>query len=813
MNRILFFIALILPFSLLAQISDDQDDDVSSGRTILLPNGWKISPTGRSIQLGDLPLNLAVSSSGKYMAVTNNGVGAQMLQLIDTKNEKILCNTTIAKSWLGLKFSSDERYLYASGGNDNKILKYAINADTLTLEDSIVLGKKWPEKISPAGLEIDDAKHKLYAVTKGNNTLYVANLGDNTIEKKIKLSAEAFTCLLSGNKKQLFISLWGGAKILVFNTKTGVIEDSISVGRNPNDMCITENGKYLFVANSLDNSVSVIDVKKKKVIETLNAALYPDAPNGSTTNSVALSPDNHTLYIANADNNCLAVFDIKDIGHSSSKGFIPTGWYPTCVRTIDKKIFVSNGKGFSSAANPKGPQPVRKHEDTKYKQANKKNEQYIGSLLKGALSVIEMPDEKQLSDYSAQVYKNTPYSKDKEMEAAGEAGNPIPQKVGAPSPIKHVFYVIKENRTYDQVLGDMPKGNGDTSLVLFGKKITPNQHALAEQFVLLDNFYVDAEVSADGHNWSTAAYANDYVEKTWPTEYGGRGGMNDYYGTHPIAFPKDGFVWDYAIRKGVSFRDYGEFCDDDGTMHVASLKKYACLGYPGWKLSIKDQQREAIWEHDFDSLLARNEVPQLNILYLPDDHTSGLSKGAPTPFAHVADNELALGKLIEHLSQSGIWNESVVFVLEDDAQNGPDHVDAHRSIAFVAGAYVKRNFVDPSMYSTSGMLRTIELILGLPPMSQYDAAARPMWKCFQHTADVTPFKHMETTVNLDEKNVAVNELSRQSDHFDLANADRVPDKELNEVLWKSIKGLDKPIPAPKRSAFLALHQGKDKDDD
>jgi len=777
----------------------------------LLPNGWTITPAGHSIKLGDLPLNIAVSSSGKYLAVTNNGVGQQSVQLIDAKSEQILHTAVIRKGWLGLKFSADEKFLYASGGNDNWILKYQLQNDTLALLDSISLGKKWPEKISPAGIEIDDARQKMYVVTKNDNALYIIYLSGKEAVQKKSLNAEAYTCLLAPKSKILYISLWGGKKVLLYNTKTNEIEDSIAVGTNPNDLCFTKNGSYLFVANAVDNSVSVIDIDKRKVIETLNAALFPNAPNGSTTNSVALSKDNKTLYVANADNNYLAVFDVSEPGSSHSKGFIPVGWYPTCVRLIGHKIYVANGKGLTSLPNPKGPQPVRKNEETKYKKANNKNEQYIGALLKGAMSIIDEPDEKQLGKYSIQVYQNTPYKESSEQRAEGEDGNPIPMKVGAASPIKHVFYIIKENRTYDQVLGDMTKGNGDTSLVLFGKKITPNEHALADQFVLLDNFYVDAEVSADGHNWSMAAYANDYIEKTWPTEYGGRGGLNDYYGTKEIGFPRNGYLWDYALRNHIIFRDYGEFCNDDGKMPIERLLPYTCKDFPGWKLSIQDIHREEVWEKDFDSLVAISKVPQLSILYLPNDHTSGLSKGAPTPFAQVADNDLALGRMIEHLSHSKAWAESVVFVLEDDAQNGPDHVDAHRSIAFVAGPYVKRNYVDHTMYSTSGMLRTIELILGIRPMSQYDAGATPMWRSFSSKPDNIPYTHIDEEVSLEDKNVSLNILSEQSDAFDLSEADKAPDLELNEVLWKSIKGLDKVQPSPQRAAFLTLHTTKDKD--
>jgi len=784
----------------------------AQNKKTLLPNGWSLTPAGKMIKLGDLPLNMAVSNDGRYIAVTNNGVSKQTIQLIDSKSFSVLCTTEIAKSWLGLKFSADGRYLYASGGNDNQVIKYAVKNGKLKKDSGIILGKKWPEKISPAGLEINDITKKLYVVTKEDNALYVADLVTNQVTKRVPLGAEAYTCLLAPDRKTLYISLWGGSKLLLFDTKQEIITDSITTGRNPNDICITKDGRYIFVANSIDNTVSVVETATRKVIETLNAALYPDAPDGSTTNSVALSADNKILYIANADNNCLAVFDVSNPGASHSKGFIPTGWYPTCVRVLAKSVFVLNGKGATSLPNPKGPQPVHKNGEANYKQGNKKNEQYIGSLFTGTMNRLHEPGAKELIAYSQQVYTNTPYTKVKEQNPEGEPGNPVPMKLGGSSPVKHVFYIIKENRTYDQVLGDMPQGNGDTSLVLFGRKITPNEHAIAAQFVLLDNFYVDAEVSADGHNWSMAAYANDYVEKTWPTNYGGRGGTYDYAANKKIATPKDGFLWDYAMRSGISFRDYGEFTDDDGNTYLADLKKHMCPAYPGWNLSIRDMAREKIWEKDFDSLVKEDAVPQLNILYFPSDHTAGLGKKSRTPYAFVADNDQAVGAFLEHLSASPVWKNSVVFILEDDAQNGPDHVDAHRSPAFVAGPYLKRNFVDHSMYSTSGMLRTMELILGIPPMSQYDAAALPMFRSFTNAPDTTAYTHLPALVDLDEMNMAVGALSKESENFDLSAADHIPDRELNEVIWKSIKGTIA-YPAPKRAAFVAVQEKKDDDDD
>lgn len=780
-----------------------------------LPNGWTLSPAGRSFPLGDLPLNIAISSTKKLMAVTNNGQSVQSIQLINVKTEKILDNVVVPKSWYGLKFSADEKMLYASGGNDNWIMQYAIVNNKLQLKDTIKLGPKWPEKISPAGIEIHDAAKTMYVVTKDNNSLYIVSLVSKKVVQQVQLGAEGYACLLSLDKKELYISLWGGDKVLVFNIAQKKIVSETNVGDNPNELLLSKDGKILFVANANDNSVSVIDIKKRKVIEVLNAALYPDAPAGSTSNGLALSENQKTLYVANADNNCLAVFDVVKPGFSKSKGFIPVGWYPTNVKVIGKKIFVSNGKGFSSSPNAKGPDPTKKDQEVIYQHGDYRKQQskiqYIGGLFKGTMSIIDEPTDAILARYSKVVYENTPYTKEKELLSKGEAGNPVPMKVGDPSPIKYVFYILKENRTYDQVLGDIPEGNGDTSLVLFGERITPNQHKLAKEFVLLDNFYVDGEVSSDGHNWSTSANATDFLEKTWPTDYGGRGGEYSGEGKREAANPKKGFIWDYCKRAGVSYRTYGEFADDYKA-NIPVLENHFCPYFTSWDETVRDTTRFYQWRREFDSLLLINSVPQFNSLRFINDHTEGARLGRPTPFAHVADNDLAVGLFVEYLSKSKIWNESVVFIVEDDAQNGPDHVDAHRTTAYVAGGLVKRKFVDHTMYSTSSMLRTIELILGLPPMSQYDAAAEPMWRCFTSAPDSNPFTAVAANVNLNDKNEKKTASARISETLDFSKEDRIPDMVFSEVIWKAVKGEDSEMPAPRRSAFLKTAD-KEEDED
>ena len=791
-------------------------DAALESRRVMLPNGWSLTPAGRSLAVGDLPLNIAVSASGALMAVTNNGQGTQSIQLIDPKRETVLHSIEIPRSFYGLKFSRDEKTLYASAGNDNQILKYAITDRKLVLADSLILGKKWPEKISPVGIEIDDARNLLYVVTKESNSLYVLDLAAKAIVHQEKLGHEAYTCVLSPDRKELYISVWGGRQVAVFNTGTRKITGAIPVSHNPNELILNRKGTLAYVANAGDNSVSVIDLKARKVIEVLDAALYPGSPVGSVTNGLALSADERTLYIANADNNCLAVFDVAAPGESRSKGFIPVGWFPTNVRVVDKRIFVANGKGFTSFANPLGPQPVSRavRSETHVGEPQRPNSrlQYIGALMKGTLSIIDEPDQAALSLYAKKVYANAPYSKARELKAEGEPGNPIPMKVGDASPIKYVFYVLKENRTYDQVFGDIREGNGDSSLCLFGEKYTPNQHKLAREFVLLDNFYVDAEVSADGHNWSMAAHANDYLEKTWVAGYSKRGGVTEGMGRRAIANDKDGFIWDFCKRKGVSYRSYGVFVDKDKGNIPALDAGHVCRNFTTYYANkTKDTTRVNQWKRDFDSLSVAGTVPQFNTIRLGNDHTHGLAVGQMTPYACVADNDLAVGMLVEHISQSRIWNQSVIFILEDDAQNGPDHVDAHRSTALVVSPYTKRKSVDHTMYSTSGMLRTMELILGLPPMSQYDAGATPMFRSFTATPNVAPYRAVPSNIDLDALNTAYTPSAKKSEGLDFADVDRIDDKLFNEILWKGLRGENATVPAPRRSAFVYVTTGEKED--
>ncbi len=772
---------------------------------VSLPNGWKLSSAGKSFGLGDLPLNIAVSNSKKFVAVTNNGVSAHSIMLIDVKSERVIDSVIIPKAWYGLAFSPDDQFLYAAGGHDNKIVRYEIIQNKLNKKDEIVLGAVWPNRIAPSGITFDSKRQKIYVVTRDNRSLYVIDAKTQKIDKQFGLDGEAYMSVMSTDAKELYISCWGCDHVLVFDLALQAWKAPIKVGDNPNEMLTSPNGQHLYVCNANDNTVSVINLKTKKVIETLDVALYPNSPSGSTTNGLALDPVKKSLFIANADNNCLAVFDVSTPGKSVPKGFIPVGWFPTNVKFINNKIWVTNGKGNTSLANPYGPRPIKNGEEVILHGADvnaPKEVQYIGSMFKGTMSVIPSPSVKDLQGYSKAVYRNASYSPSKSDLADKEApGFPIPMKMGQKSPIKYVFYVIKENRTYDQVLSDVKGGNGDTTLLLFGRKYTPNQHAIAEKFVLLDNFYVDSEVSADGHMWSMGAYATDYMEKSWPTSYGGKGG--GIYGEPEknVVLNKSGYIWDLCNRYGVTFRTYGEFVTN-GKATIPVLDKHFHPTFPSYSLAIMDTTRLRIWKTEFEAMVKENRVPQFNTLRLGNDHTEGLRIGRPTPYAHVADNDLAVGQLIETLSKSPIWNETAVFILEDDAQNGADHVDAHRSPAYVAGGFVKRNYVDHTAYSTSSMLRTIELILGLSPMSQYDAAAMPMWRSFDSVAKPSDFKAISPNVDLQSKNVVRNEWQRKSELFNFEKEDTNNDVAFNLVLWHGLKGDKIPFPGPTRAAFV-----------
>jgi DNA-binding beta-propeller fold protein YncE len=769
----------------------------------LLPNGWKLTPAGEQIDIADLPLNLIITRDEKYALTSNSGAKENSISVIDLESKKEIQRILVDKTWRGIVFNSDESKLFVSGANNNLIYIYSFNSGYLAPIDTITIGKPFPkEKISITGIAFLKNKNLLLAVSKMSNSLYVCDIENKKVINEIKFNSECYDIKINHFGTFGYISLWAKSSIAEIDLNTFTIANIIKVGDHPTEILVTKNDERLFTADANNNSVSVVDLKTKKETEKLISSLHPDAPYGSTPNAICFNNDESVLLVANADNNYLAMFDISEKDKSKSIGFIPVGWYPTSVKMLSSnKILVSNGKGITSRANPEGPEPT----DT----LKKENDQYIAYLLNGTLSMIDYPDAKTLKLYSQKVYSNTPYTHVKETEFDQ---NIIPADYNGKGSdkIKHVFYIIKENRTYDQVLGDIVEGNGDSSLCILGREVTPNQHQLVNNFALFDNFYCDAEVSADGHNWSTAAYATDYTEKTWPVYYGGRGGTYDYEGGSEVAAPTSGYIWDQVIGKKLSVRNYGEFVKrviNKDTTYAANdedLINYTCSTYPGFDLNISDLVRFKMWENDFDALVKKDSLPSLSIIRLPNDHTRGTTKGKLTPQAYVAQNDYALGLMVEKISKSKYWKESIIFVVEDDAQNGSDHVDAHRSTLYIISPYIKRNFTDHTMYSTSSVLKTMELILGLEPMTQFDLAATPILNPVLDIPDYSVFNSVKPLINIEAKNPDYAFGSKRSSEMNFAMEDAIPDIELNEIIWKSIKGENSKMPPPVHSAFVKV---------
>ena len=775
---------VVLPCLAFAQIPGPKDNRV------LLPNGWWLSPAGDQIELGDFPMNAAVAETRKtdhqsMLAVLEGGQSGADVRLVDLKAKKVVDVVELADAWQGIRFLGQR--LFVSGGYQNCVYVFDLRDGKLVPADTIRFEQPKPKYDGgAAGLDVN--KEKLAVVFRNDSTLRYFNF-KSKLEEKVKLSGMPYSCAFT-KEGFLLVSIWSSARIQEFNGTKLVYE--FKVGAHPNEISLSANSHYAYVANANDNTVSVVDLKRRSTIAHVSTSIRPDSPEGSTTNSVTLSASNWYLLAANADNNAITVMRWQNPRHPRPVGFIPTGWYPTKVLSLkDGTILVLNGKGGRSLPNPK--------------------REYIASLFKGTLSIFKFPDSKKLAEYTKQVYANTPYKSIQNKEAAVESGGPIPRRVGAPSPIKYVFYFIKENRTYDQVFGDIAEGNGDSSLTIFGKQITPNEHKLARTFVLFDNFYVDAEVSADGHNWSTAAYATDYIEKVWPSFYGKRGGVYDFEGEEPTGHPTAGFIWDDCARHDVSYRSYGEFIEsapkigDPGHPNTESLVGHFCPTYRPWDLDYSDVDRFKAWEKEFGGYEKNDDLPHFNIFHLPNDHTAGTARGKFTPQAFVAQNDYALGLFVERISHSRFWNESAIFVIEDDAQNGPDHVDAHRSTALIISPYTKRNFVDHTLYSGSSMLRTMELILGLPPMSQYDAAAMPMANAFTSTPNSTPYMADTAQYDMTTRNKEGDYGQNLMEHMNLTREDMVPDELFNEIVWRSIKGT--PMPPPRYSIFSGPPSG------
>ncbi len=645
----------------------------------------------------------------------------------------------------------------------------------------------------PGGLAISADGKRLYVANDLGESVSIVDTATGTVSATTAVGHNPYAVALSNDGTKAYVSNWGGSTVSVVNALTGASEGSITVGTHPSALAVSPVTGDLYVANTDSDSVSVVDTAAGTVERTIDLAPYPNAPVGSSPDALAVAPNGKTLYVANAGDNDVAVVDPAA---GTVSGLIPTAWYPTgiAISADGSELYVANGKGLGAGPNPDGPTPYH----------GSSEDQYSGSMIKGTLSFIDVPRNRgQLQKLTEQVIRNDDFRSGANVRSEDVGTKVVPRRVGGPSPIKHVIYVIKENRTFDQVFGSLGKGNGDPSLNLFGDESAPNSRTLEREFVTLDNFYADAEVSADGWSWSTEAEANSYNQKNWPANYSGRNRPYDFEGgnlaTAAGRDPNNSYVWDRLYRAGISFRNYGFWVRFLSFPAIPESTEPELVGntdplYPGYNTAITDQTRIDEWLREFHGYEASGTLPSVELVRLPNDHTVGTTPGRPTPKAMVADNDLALGKLVDVVSHSQFWATTAIFVVEDDAQNGPDHVDAHRTLAWVISPYSRMGRVDSTFYSTVSMLRTMELILGLPPLTQFDAAATPMIDSFTNKPDLASYDAITPSQSLTELNTASSPLAAASARMNLADADHAPERELNEAIWKSVKGANSTMP-------------------
>jgi YVTN family beta-propeller protein len=787
------------------------------------PGRLHVDPAGRQTDLGDLPLAAAISPDGQWLAVSNNGQGAQSLQLVNAATGTVsqtLSYPAPKALFVGLAFAPDGKTLYASGGGNEVIRRYRVDAGVLTEQAPIPLPTS-----NPADVKINPFPSGI-ALTPDGQRLLVADQQADAFSV-VELASGAVHTVAAGHKPYGVVSSPDGHSAYVTNEGANTVSvmdltgsqptqhKTITVGTHPNKALVSIDGKTLFVADGDSDQVSVIDVGSNAVTRTISLAPYPDAQVGSNPEGLAQSPDGRTLYVANAGNNDVALIDL---GTDQVAGLIPTGWYPTAIVATDRALFIANAKGLGAGPNngPGRPNP--------YRGGAASPDQYSGSMMVGTLSTVGLPlTGAQLAAWTAQVRRNDGFDTHGEVRTAGAVATSIvPRTPDDRSPLQHVIYIVKENRTYDQVFGSLGKGNGDPSLNLFGEESAPNSRSLERDFTTFDNFYADAEVSAQGWNWTVAANSDPYSEQVWSANYSARNGPYPSESgdstTAPNRDPAQAYIWDRLATGGITFRNYGFYVDaqPDGSLKAQDplLDANTDHGFRGFDLHCPDAPdtftpgspscgpaRFAEWKKEFDSYVAHNNLPTVELVRLPNDHNAGTKNGAPTPRAFVADNDWALGQLVDAVTHSRYCASTAIFVTEDDAQDGPDHVDAHRTLAEVISPYTHTGKVDSTFYSTASMLRTMELIIGLRPLTQFDAYATPMLAAFTDKPDATPYSAKKPTQNLHETNPVADPSGAMSDNQDLTSEDKINMRLFNQAIWTSIKGPHIPMPAPRHTIF------------
>ncbi|MGA2268197.1 MAG: bifunctional YncE family protein/alkaline phosphatase family protein [Bryobacteraceae bacterium] len=778
----------------------------------LLNSGWRLAPVGKQVPLDTFPMATALSPDGKYLLVLNGGYRPPSVSVIETASARVVSSARVADGWLGLAFSPKGDRVYVGGGSRASVFEFSFEGGTLTLGRTFAVV---PQEQRTARDFIGDVAFSpdgrlLYAADLYHDSVVVINPQSGMVIERYKTGRRPYRILFHPDGKSFFVTHWADGSLGHYDAANGSLLDTVRIGAHPTDI-VWRNGTpaepaegeptwtaRLFVAAANTNNVYAVGVSsgnQLSVVESINLSMTPRQPLGMTPSGLALSSDGNRLYVACSDANAAAVVDVSE-ERSRVEGFIPAGWYPTAVRALPSgTLVVVNGKGLRSYPNPDGPNPTKRPAPV-HQGDSPRGAGFVPYMQTGTASWIDPFTSEQLDAWTRMALTNSPYRDSKLDETS-----PLP-------PIEHVIYIVKENRTYDQVLGDLKEGNGDASLVLFGENVTPNHHKLAREFVLLDNFYVSADVSADGHNWSTAAIAPDYVQKLWPNEYAGRRRLYDFEEQDPASLPPAGYLWTNAAAAGVSIRNFGYMVDNKPDAPMGSeqitgvrdpvLVKMTNRLYRGFDLAYPDVERAKVFLGELAEYEKSGSMPRLIVMRMGNDHTNGTTPGRMAPLSMAADNDYAIGMLVEGVSKSRFWASTVICVLEDDAQSGPDHVDSHRSPAFLISPWVKRRAVDGTMYNTTSMLRTIEFLLGLRPMTHFDAGARVMTASFQSRPDPAPYTAEKPRIPLDQRNPAAPAAQLQAPmNFD--EADQNDDDALNDILWRAIR--KDPPPPPVRSYF------------
>lgn len=764
---------------------------------------------GTPIAPGDNPLNMVETSDG-FLVSTNAAYESPYLLAYNERWRQVSSRIALPGLWYGLDYDASRKLLLASAGTHSvfavpfadgrfgKPREIVLNGCNLTAGLAI-------DSRSTAVVACDQSQRVVRFNFETGQALASAVVGEYPYGVKI----------LPGGR--IAVSNWGQFSVSILDGRTLHTLRTIPTGSHPADMLVLEPGDQLLVACSDSDIISVIDLRSLREIRRVDVRLPRSKLGGAQPNAFALDPVRHRLYVALAAINAVAVFHLDQSDDGSEmkfEGLLPVGSYPSALlySRRDQSLFIADGRNAVLGPNSPTSEDYLRHPDhRRWRSDSGSRLDYIGYLLGGGLESISEP---RLNDmwgrmlsFAQQIYGASPR---KPSAQAQELIRYFSARSNPNCPIRHVVYVIKENRTYDQVFGDMPQGNGEKDLAIFGESITPNEHALAKQFALYDNFYVDGDVSWNGHLWSTAAQSTDFVDKLWPATYSGRTRFNlwgsvyrgDPAHPQPVAVPSLGFIWDLAKRAGITYRDYGEWCTfDPGHPGRSRAFVHGLLGHydPLYKWMIrgvKDQERMDEWEREFRDMKATGEMPALSIVYLPADHTVGTQPGYPVPRAMVADNDLAVGRLVDDLSHSRFWASTAVFVLEDDAQDGPDHVDCHRSTLLVASPYLRHGIVEHRQFSTVAVLKTIEQILGLDSLTYFDDRAPSLLVDFQKQPVLARFTHIPAQFPLDKMNTPRSPGAKQSARWDFTDPDRAPEQALNRVILQSVKGRNSEPPPP-----------------